>query len=444
MRISVIIPVWNEEKQIVACLERLRSMRSAGHEVIVVDCGSEDATRTLAAPLCDLLLRCRPGRAEQMNLGARFARGDVFLFLHADSRLPERAEQGIAEALAGEQPGWGWFDARLSGRAPIFRLIAALMNLRARLSSVCTGDQAMFADAELFRAVGGFPPIPLMEDIAICKRLRKLARPRPLAMKTSSSARRWETAGAVRTILRMWRLRLLYFLGVPAERLAAVYYPRLFAAGARCKYPAARILIFARAPRAGAVKTRLAAQIGAESALRLHLAMLRRVVETVERSALAEYRLWVTSEREHETFLALCDVRHIRLQQGVDLGARMRRAAAFELAEDGVERVLIIGSDCPALSPDYLDRALEALSADAELVLGPALDGGYVLVGMRRPDGELFRAIDWSGPEVLRQTLARARERGLRYRLLESLRDVDEADDLPSLAELRPPLSWSR
>ena len=367
-----------------------------------------------------------------------------FLFLHADSRLPENADQAIAEALADRKPGWGWFDARLSGRAPVYRLIAAFMNLRARLTAVCTGDQALFVSAELFHVTGEFPGIPLMEDIAISKKLRKLARPRPLALKVSSSSRRWERDGVARTVLQMWRLRLLYFFGAAPEKLAARYYPRLFAAGARFKFPSARIAVFAREPEMGEVKTRLAAQIGPEAALRLYRAMLRRVVETVEQTALAEFHLWAASDPGHEEFTALCNVQDIRLQQGEDLGSRMHNAAAVELAEDGVEFVLIVGSDCPALTPDYLARALDALSAGVEVVLGPSTDGGYVLIGLRRVARELFSEVDWGGPDVLEQTLERVREAGLRHQLLESSWDVDDAEDLPLLEELRPPLSWSR
>ena len=444
MRIGIVIPVLNEEARIVSCLERLRPLRAQGHEVIVVDGGSRDATRALAAPLCDRLLRSRPGRAAQMNLGARFAASDVILFLHADCELPEGGDQAIAQALADREPGWGWFDSRLSARAPLFGIIAALMNLRARLTAVCTGDQALFVSAELFHTAGGFPAIPLMEDIAISKKLRRLARPRPLARKVTSSARRWQRDGALRTILKMWRLRLLYFFGAAPEKLAASYYPGLFGAAPRFRYPAARIMLFAREPKLGAVKTRLAAHIGAEAALRLYRAMLRRVVETIEQSALAEFQLWAASDGEHEEFLCLCDFRDIRLQEGEDIGSRMRHAAAAELAQEGVECVLIIGADCPALTADYLEQALEALAAGIDLVLGPARDGGYVLIGLRRSPAELFRAVDWGGSQVLPQTLARARELGLSHQLLEPSWDVDDVDDLPLLDTLRPPLSWSR
>jgi len=445
LRLSIIVPVLNEEARIGESLGRLQPLRKHGHEVIVVDGGSNDATRELAMPGCTRLVRSRAGRAVQMNLGARFAAGEVLLFLHADSELPARAEQEIAAALADGEPGWGWFDVRLTGRAPIFRMIAVLMNIRARLSSICTGDQALFVTSGLFRQVGGFPEIPLMEDIAICGALRKLARPLPLPRSVLTSSRRWEDRGIARTILQMWRLRLLYSFGVDPTRLAALYYPPQYAnGGVSHKYPNARILVFARAPKAGKVKSRLAAAIGAESALRLYLAMLRRIFETLDQAALAEVNLWAESEPDHEEFLTLCNAQDIRQQRGANLGARMLHAAAGELAENNVQSVLIIGADCPALTREYLHRALAALAAGADVALGPARDGGYVLIGLRKAEDELFRGVDWGGGEVLQQTLERIRRLKLSHQLLEPLWDVDVVDDLPLLEELRPPLSWTR
>ncbi len=463
MRLSVIIPVWNEAERIVSCLGRLRALMTAGHEVIVVDGGSGDRTRDLAmgwmaeagasgrdnpppsigAPLCTRLLRGPRGRAAQMNLGAAHANGDVLLFLHADNILPPDAGESLATAFAGGGLEWGWFRVRLSGQSPAYRIIASMMNLRARLSSVCTGDQALFVSTPLFRRIGGFPELPLMEDIAICKRLRGIARPRVLAATTVTSSRRWEEQGIARTVLRMWRLRLLYFLGVSPRKLAQSYYPGPDPADAPLKYPAARILLFTRAPKLGEVKTRLAARIGAQSALALHLAMLRRVFDTAERSGLAGVRLWVSSNPGHAVFTALCDARHIREQRGGDLGERMRLAAAAELTEAGVDSVVIIGGDCPALTTPHLDAALAALAAGVDLVLGPALDGGYVLIGLRAAEAELFRGIEWGSGEVLEQTLERAHALGLRWQLLAPLRDVDTVEDLPSLQELEPSLPFS-
>ena len=441
MQLSIIIPVWNEAEQIVARLERLQPFIAAGHELIVVDGGSSDGTPTLAAPLCSRLLRGPRGRAAQMNLGARFAAGDLLLFLHADNSLPPHAAAALS-STGGAGEVWGWFQVRLSGELPAFRVLATFMNLRSRLTSICTGDQALFVSLSLFRRIGGFPDIPLMEDIAICKRLRKLAPPRPLGLTTVTSSRRWESKGLLRTVLQMWWLRLRYFLGVPAERLAQAYYPSAPVAETPWRYPAARMLLFAKAPVAGEVKTRLAVDIGEDAALALYLAMLRRVFETARCSGLAPVRLWAASNPDHKEFTALCDVRHIRRQQGSDLGERMRHAVATELAAAGVEAVLIIGSDCPSLTAEYLDEALAALASGCDLVLGPARDGGYVLIGLRQARAELFSGIDWGSDRVLQQTLARARKLGLKSHLLAQRRDVDTVADLASLQTLRPPLDW--
>jgi rSAM/selenodomain-associated transferase 2 len=190
--------------------------------VILVDGGSRDDTRERARGGVDLLLTCEPGRAMQMNLGAAAARGRLLWFLHADSRIsPAVLDQLSAAAAAGQ--GWGRFDVRLSGDDRLLRLIERLMVWRSRLTGIATGDQAIFVRRDWFTAIGGFPPLPLMEDVAISRRLRRRAWPRRLTARVQTSGRRWQRHGIVRTVLLMWRLRLLFFLGVPAERLAASY-----------------------------------------------------------------------------------------------------------------------------------------------------------------------------------------------------------------------------
>jgi len=451
--LSIIIPVLNEEALVISCLERLLPLRRRGHEVIVVDGGSDDATRSLAAPRCTRLLRGQRGRAMQMNFGASVASGDVLLFLHVDSRLPGEVEHALGTIFGEATEAWGWFDSEFDGRAAMFRVIAACMNLRARLTRTCTGDQALFASAALFHRAGGFPGIPLMEDIAICSSLGRHSRPRRIALATVTSSRRWETRGVARTIWQMWWLRGRYFFGADPEQLAARYYPGLFdGATSPWRFANARILVFARQPEAGAVKTRLARQIGGESALELHLAMLRRIVRLARQSGLAKPRLWVTGDPANEHFLDLCPAEDIQVQQGAGLGARLRHAAAQELAAEGVDMVLIVGSDSPAMAAGYLHRALAALASGAEVVLGPARDGGYVLIGLAHglghgPDHaaqELFAGISWGSDKVLQQTLARLRRLGLRHQLLEPCWDVDEPADLPLLEGLRPALPWSR
>jgi rSAM/selenodomain-associated transferase 2 len=220
-RITFVVPVLNEAAGIVASLEALAPLRARGHEVIVVDGGSEDGTPGLARSRADRVLVAPRGRAQQMNAGARGAAGDALLFLHADVRLPLDADRMVLEALATRL--WGRFDVRLDSPRALLALVGAMMNLRSRLTGIATGDQALFVRRELFEQLGGYAEIPLMEDIELSSRLRRTGRPACLGARVLASARRWEARGALRIIVLMWRLRLAYFLGADPARLAERY-----------------------------------------------------------------------------------------------------------------------------------------------------------------------------------------------------------------------------
>jgi rSAM/selenodomain-associated transferase 2 len=220
---SIIIPVLDEAGNIATALTLLAPLRARGAEIIVVDGGSRDDTAARAAPLADRVVAGARGRATQMNAGAAVARGDVLLFLHADTRLPPDADRIVIDALTRTQRAWGRFDVTIEGRHPLLPVIAAAMNARSRLTGITTGDQAMFVTREAFRAAGGFPEIALMEDITFARTLKRISRPVSLRARVTTSGRRWETRGVVRTILLMWRLRLMYFLGAAPDQLARRY-----------------------------------------------------------------------------------------------------------------------------------------------------------------------------------------------------------------------------
>lgn len=223
--ISLIVPVLNEAEQIERRLKRLQALRLKGFALLVVDGGSHDGSAELAWPLADEVLVAPRGRALQMNAGANSSRSDWLIFLHLDTHLTDAAVAALLATAEDPQVRWGWFDVAFDNPRWWFRLIAACMNRRARLTRVCTGDQTLFVRRELFTALDGFPELPLMEDVAISKLLRKQAAPTVLATRVRTSSRRWEEKGTIVTVLLMWRLRLLYFLGVSPDRLARHYYP---------------------------------------------------------------------------------------------------------------------------------------------------------------------------------------------------------------------------
>ncbi len=222
VQLSIIVPVLNEAAGMAATLQALAPLRASGHEVIVVDGGSGDATAQLAEASADRVLAAPRGRARQMNVGAAAAQGSVLLSLHADTLLPAGADSAIQCALA-TGARWGRFDVHISGGARLFPLIAALMNLRSRLSGIATGDQAIFIERSLFMQLGGYADQPLMEDIEISRRLRAVSPPACLRARVLTSGRRWQQRGVWRTVWLMWRLRWRYWRGAAPDALAQAY-----------------------------------------------------------------------------------------------------------------------------------------------------------------------------------------------------------------------------
>jgi rSAM/selenodomain-associated transferase 2 len=222
--LSIVIPALNEAANLERLLPDLAA-RCPDAVVIVAEGGSADATAGMVGRFPAVRLVESPrGRARQMNAGAEVARGDALLFLHADTVLPDGATAVIARALADPEVVGGRFDVRFSSARWPFRMIAALMNRRSRWSGISTGDQGIFVRRAAFDALGGYPDIALMEDIELTKRLKRLGRLACLDLRVTTSSRKWERDGILRTILLMWTLRVLYFCGVSPTRLCRWYY----------------------------------------------------------------------------------------------------------------------------------------------------------------------------------------------------------------------------
>jgi rSAM/selenodomain-associated transferase 2 len=221
MNISVVLPVLNEEQSIRGTLQSL--IRLTPYEIIVVDGGSRDRTLEICKEFAVDVMHAERGRARQMNVGARRASGEVLLFLHADTRLPQSALNDIAAALSDSRYLGGRFDVELEGAHWMLKIVGTLINCRSRATKIATGDQALFVRREVFDRMGGFPDIPLMEDIAFCRALKRIGGVACLRSRVITSARRWERDGVWRTIFKMWSLKVCYLAGVSPMRLKRFY-----------------------------------------------------------------------------------------------------------------------------------------------------------------------------------------------------------------------------
>ncbi len=421
--LCIVMPVCNEGSTLALRLRALAPLRERGAELVVVDGGSTDGTWATAVALADRVVLAPRGRAAQMNAGARGSTADALLFLHADTQLPAGAELLIARALQAGR-AWGRFDVRIDGRHAALRLVERLMNLRSRLTGIATGDQALFVRRTVFESLGGFADIALMEDVELSARLRRVGRPACLQTQVVTSGRRWEKHGVWRTIGLMWYLRAAWFLGVGAPVLARWYgYP------GRPAHAAAAVAVMARTPEPGLAKTRLAFALGLRGAARAQRRFTQRTLQTACAAAVGPVTLWCAPDASHRFFRALRRAHAVACdnQCAGDIGARMQQAFAHHFAH-ATDPLLLTGTDCPLLAPGHLQAAVRAL-AQHDVVLVPAEDGGYVLIGMRRMVPQVFEGIDWSTPQVMAQTRERLRQSGVSWLEMETLWDVDEPAD---------------
>ena len=231
MTFTVIIPTLNEADVIETTL---RLTAGLGFDaILVVDGGSTDGTRVLVEAVAARtgepvsspiqLLSTSAGRARQLNAGAAAATSDVLVFLHADSHLPADAGQLMQQALADPNVVGGRFDIRFDRPSVWGQIISTFMNARSRITRISTGDQAMFVRRQVFERLGGFSDIPIMEDVEFSTRLKRTGRTVAIDRHVTTSFRRWEGQGPLRTVLLMWALRFLYWIGVSPRRIARLY-----------------------------------------------------------------------------------------------------------------------------------------------------------------------------------------------------------------------------
>jgi len=396
-------------------------------ELIVCDGGSSDLThpyiRQLQTGYSSIKwLSCDLGRAKQMNAGAKIAKYDCLLFLHADTQLPNQ----WPDLIKGKT--WGRFDVRLSGRHFMLRVVEKMMNWRSCVTQVATGDQAIFVQKKVFQSIGGFPDIAIMEDIAVSKILRQHYPIYCVKTPLQTSSRRWDNKGVFKTIVLMWRLRWAYFLGVSPSRLAKQYYP---------KYGLHRldavVQIFSKQPILGYVKTRLIPHVGEQLATDIHRFLLTHTLTVVKQSNTA-HELWVAQEKRHQLDTKdefFCHPTHA--QQGADLGERM--AYALKQGLSVYKKVVLIGSDCLDLTAEHLNRSIKALD-DYDVVLTPVEDGGFISIACGVFDARIFDDVAWGTDTALADVLNNIKSLTMTYLLLKPVRDIDTFDDVSNYPEL--------
>lgn len=430
--LGVVIPTLDEAEALPHLLRDL-SRLTIPRRVVVVDGGSTDDTVAVARAGGSTVLRGRRGRGSQLNAGARFLTSEWLLFLHADSRLDRTALAAVEKHMQSATCSAAYFALRLAHPHFFYRLIEGGQRLRERHWGLVYGDQGLLIPRELFYTVGPYPAVPIMEDVTLARRLLDAGLLMRLDAEITTSARRYEEEGRIRGWVRNARLITRFLAGGDPAELVAAYPARRSGAGSRRRSkgsgrPPPAVLVFAKAPRPGQVKTRLAESVGPERAAFLYRRMGRAVIDQIADESANLVVCYDPPDGEDEVRRWLGPAPSAFVSQGEgNLGDRMARMFAFGLRT--AEHVVLVGTDTPTLSAGAIRRASHALDT-ADLVLGPAEDGGYYLIALKAPQPTLFRGIAWSTDEVLTKTVANAEEIGLRVTFLEVEVDVDTVADL--------------
>lgn len=426
---SVVIPAYRE-RALQHCIDRVRSVaRARDIEIIVSGAdGGWSADRILRPGSGLRAIDAPKGRGSQIARGIAVARAEKILVLHADTELPCGAFELMDRALAKRDVGAFLF--RMDSKNPILAFSAFNANIRSILTRVPFGDQAHFFRKGIVGETGGYPAIPLFEDVDFMERVKRHNIPIafvPRAVVTSG--RRYRALGYWRTTLRNWRLQLDWKRGVGADELAVRYRkgvePRKCNASSAGDAARTAIIVFHRALRPGFVKTRLAKRIGDSSTLDLYRAFLVDLEKTILETEAAIIPFVDIADDPSLLFWPLASE-----QTGADLGQRMANAIR-ETVDRGFEKILLIGSDVPHLRKRDLEDAFYSLT-ESDVVFGPATDGGYYLVGVNATtfDPSIFALPEWSHDRVLAESRALCEAAGLSVALCETLTDFDGVEDI--------------
>ena len=424
--ISVIVPTWRADRDHLGDLLPHLAVEEGVEVVVAVPEGEAHEYAAVAGRFpAAAWASSAPGRGRQMNAGAAIARGRWLLFLHVDSRLSPSWPAAIARAEAAPRVVAGSYRLRLASRDPRARLIEAGVRIRVRLLGLPYGDQGLFVRRDVFDALGGYRDLPLMEDVDLVRRLKRVGRLWHDPLPVVTSARRWERDGWVRRSLTNVCLATLFRLGVAPRTLARIYLRR----------PAVAVAMLARAPWVPG-KTRLTGHLPPADQDALREAIFADTLDAV-RSLPGPRAVVVFCEPPgalERLSASLGQGVEVMPQRAGDLGERIH-GAFDDLFRLGAASAIVVGSDLPDLPGSTLAAARQLLRIPGDrVVLGPATDGGYYLVGLKAPHPELFAPAAWGTSTVLEETLRRARASGLETRLLPPWHDLDEWSDLERLA----------
>jgi rSAM/selenodomain-associated transferase 2/rSAM/selenodomain-associated transferase 1 len=421
--LSIVIPVLNDTESLQRLLATIRPDPRV--DIVVVNGGAPDDRLTAICCRPDVrLLTSAPGRGRQMNVGASAAAGRWIVFMHADTELPPEWIGEIRRADAAPEVVGGSFRFRLDSGAWQARLIERGVEWRVRWLDLAYGDQALFVRRDVFDAMGGYREWPLMEDVEFVRRLRQAGKLYHSTQPVLTSARRWERDGWWRRSAGNVLLQALFFAGMSPQRLSRWYShpPRRSTQEA--------LIVMARAPSGRSGKSRLTRDLGGDH-LGLRRALLLDTLDLVGGVAAADlFIAFEPAESIGEMRSLVGDRGWLFPQQGDTLGDRMRNA--FDrLFAAGYSTVVMIGSDLPSLPISHVAQAFEYLRDQPDVVvIGPASDGGYYLIGMRRLWPALFTSIPWSTADVLTTTTSIADRCGLGVLFVSAWHDVDTVDDL--------------
>lgn len=420
MTFSVVIPTLNEETGIASCIRKIRSIDQSV-EIIVADGGSLDKTVEIAVAERATVCACNKGRGTQLNAGSSLANGNVIIFLHADTILPEKAFEELTLAI-NDSFNIGIFNLEFDIH---HWLLTFYQKVTATNMPYFFGDRCIVVKSSFFNKIGRFPDLPLFEDLSLVFKARRVSKIYRFKNNVVTSSRRYLNGGIIRQqLIDIW-YTVQFLMGVPAERLSLKYESK-----AITHEEFVALAVFVKLPENGKVKTRLAATIGAKIATEFY----RLCSETI----LKEISTISDNVRRYIFFAGKNDLHRVKKWIGAgyyyvaqtdgDLGEKLENAFLIML-NHGARKAVILGSDIPDITAELAKEAIRLLDEN-DVVLGPSQDGGYYLIGLKKLYFELFHGISWSTSKVLEQTMAKAEESKLKVALLPRLIDIDTINDL--------------